>query len=442
MPAGPGWKVAVVTTSVPSLESLAMLEKTIRALIALEYPHDTWVLDEENDDRMRELCRKLGANYFSRRNLPQYRDETGTFQYPSKHGNYNAWFYQIGFDRYDIITTFDPDHIPEANFLQEVLGYFEDPRIGYVQVAQAYYNQKASFIAQGAAEETYSYYSCIQMGSYRMGFPILVGCHNTHRVNALKELGGFPCHDAEDLFLTLLYRSRDWHGVYIPKILARGLTPVDWSGYLGQQRRWARSVLDIKFRIYPKLLGRFSLSTRIMSFLHGINYVHRSMIICLSVILMGFMLGSGIAPRVISQATVPRLGVLCAVLQLCEFYRQRFYLDWRNEWGLHWRVAVLNWGKWPYMLLAAFDVLLNREVPYAVTRKVKGKRGEWMLMWPNMAIIALMCIAWTLGMILHNKPVSSAVRVMAAAVVMISLALVMTERMNFPEPYDENFGLR
>ena len=48
-----------------------------------------------------------------------------------------------------MIAAFDPDHVPEAEFLSAVLGYFDDPSVGYVQAAQAYYNQAASFIARG-----------------------------------------------------------------------------------------------------------------------------------------------------------------------------------------------------------------------------------------------------------------------------------------------------
>src|SRR5919198_2931070 len=36
-----GWKVAAVTTFVPGVEPLEMLEETVQALIALDYPHDT-----------------------------------------------------------------------------------------------------------------------------------------------------------------------------------------------------------------------------------------------------------------------------------------------------------------------------------------------------------------------------------------------------------------
>ena len=181
----PGWKVGVATTFVPGAESIEMLEETLRALVALNYPHDTWVLDEGNDIRVISLCTELGAFHFSRKESPHYQTDDGTFRARSKHGNYNAWLHEVGFERYEIIAAFDPDHVPEPAFLSEVLGYFNDPQVGYVQAAQAYYNQQASFIARGAAEETYGYYSSTQMFAFAMGYPVVTGCHNTHRVAAL-----------------------------------------------------------------------------------------------------------------------------------------------------------------------------------------------------------------------------------------------------------------
>jgi cellulose synthase (UDP-forming) len=70
------------------------------------------------------------------------------------------------------------------------------------QAAQAYYNQEASFIARGAAAETYGYYSSIQMFSFAVGYPVVTGCHNTHRVTAVKQVRGLPAHDADDLLIT------------------------------------------------------------------------------------------------------------------------------------------------------------------------------------------------------------------------------------------------
>lgn len=439
MLARPGWRVAVVTTLVPGAEPPEMLEQTLTAMIGLDYPHDTWVLDEEDNDEVKRICQRLGAHHYSRKQRPHYQTEGGTFQHRSKHGNYNAWLYDIGFDRYDIITAFDPDHVPQANFLSRVLGYFDNTDVGYVQAAQVYYNQKASFIARGAAEETYAYYSSVQMASYGMGYPIIIGCHNTHRVKALKEVGGFASHDADDLLITLLYRSRGWQGVYVPEILARGLTPVDWNGYLTQQRRWARSVLDIKLRIYHKVSDSLSLKPRLMSLLHGLNYLHKSFVIFIGLLLTLFILATGSVPTIVSFVVVPKVAALALVLLLCDFYRQRFYLDWRTEWGLHWRVALLHLAKWPYTLLALCEVMLNRRAPYALTPKVKGASRRHMLLWPHLTVALLVSASWLIGTA-SGSIAASSLHILAAVIVVISIALPLSELIQLPAPYDRELA--
>ncbi len=408
--ARPDWKVGVVTTFVPDVEPIEMLEKTVKALVDLDYPHDTWVLDEGDDAQVKALCTKLGARHFSRKHFPHYRTEEGIFQVNSKHGNYNAWLYEIGFSQYDILATFDPDHIPDRTFLLQVLGYFEDPKVGYVQVPQAYYNQEASFIARGAAEETYGYYSSTQMASYGLGslrpdkipdyceMPQIIGCHNTHRVAALKQVGGFAPHHADDLLITIFYWISGWRGIYVPQILARGLTPVDWDSYLTQQRRWARSILDIKFRVYPKLEKGVALRRHLINFLHGFNYLHKSLVIFASLLLLAFMLATGSTPRVLSFSFFPKLVLLGATLQLCAFYRQRFYLDWRHEWGWHWRAGLLQFAKWPYVLFALYDVIRGRRVPYVITKKIPRRLQSQRRLWPHRIMMICLGVAWSIGM--------------------------------------------
>jgi cellulose synthase (UDP-forming) len=434
-----GLKVAVATTFVPGGESLEMLEQTVQALVKLDYPHDTWVLDEADDERVKALCLKLGAIHFSRQNVPKYLTEDGIFKCGTKYGNYNAWFHEIGFDSYEIITTFDPDHIPASNFLSSVIGYFEDPKVAYVQVAQSYYNQKASFIARGAAEETYEYYSVIQMASYGMGYPIIVGSHNTHRVAALKQVGGFSAHDADDLMLTLNYRAFGWQGVYIPKILSKGLTPVDWSGYLGQQRRWARSVLDIKLRRYFEFSSNLSAGSRLMSILHGLNFLHRAILVLLALVLASFMLATGSTPNIVSYMTIQKLGILWLALQGCEFYRQRFYLDPVNEKGVHWRTALLQYGKWPWFILALLDVLLGRQIPYVLTGKAQSEPTRHFLLPPNLLIILSLCGAWFVGHSL-GVTVPPLVYLFAAGFVVASIVLIWTELRDFPAPYSKELA--
>ncbi|MCA1704890.1 MAG: glycosyltransferase, partial [Actinobacteria bacterium] len=140
MEPSPGAKVGVATTFVPGLESIEMLEETLCALVSMQYPHETWVLDEGDSPEVKALCRRLGVRHFSRKDRSSYQTESGIFAARTKHGNYNAWLTEFGYSAYDIIVAFDPDHVPHRRFLLEVLGYFDDPRIGYVQAPHFYHN--------------------------------------------------------------------------------------------------------------------------------------------------------------------------------------------------------------------------------------------------------------------------------------------------------------
>ena len=429
-----GWHVAVATTFVPGAESLEMLEDTVKALVAMAYPHDTWVLDEGDDGEVNALCTRLGARHFSRKPFAHYQTSRGPFQARSKHGNYNAWLEACGLAPYNILVNFDPDHVPEPTFLHQVLGYFDDPRVGYVQAAQAYYNQRASFIARGAAEETYAYYSVTQMASYAMGLPIVTGCHTAHRVEALQEVGGFAPHDADDLLITYHYRAAGWQGVYVPKILARGLTPVDWAGHLTQQRRWARSVLDIKLKRYPTFAGRLSPGACLLGGLHGLYYL-QGLTAGMGVGLLAYLLASGHVPQLFVDGTLWRWLGLQAVLWVVESYRQRFFLDRRREWGLHWRAGLLRWAKWPYVGLALLEVLRGRRHAYGITRKVRTSATSAMVVRAHLPVVLLLGLAW-LTSVIRWGAIPAALHLWTAGLVVATFAMMWTERGAFPAPYD------
>lgn len=422
----PGWRVGVATTVVPSAEPLAMLERTVRALLALEYPHDTWVLDEGDDDQVKDLCRKLGVKHFSRRGIERYQTESGPYQSASKHGNYNAWFTEVGFDTYDIIAAFDADHVPEPGLLLQVLGYFNDSTVGYVQLPQAYYNKSSSLVAHGAAEETYAYHACTQPTAFALGHPIIIGGHSTHRTAALKQIGGFGAHAADDLLTTLMYRERGWRGIYVPKVLARGLTPADWNTYLVQQLRWAKSVLDIKLNHFSKHAYNLPRKERWARFLHGLNFVEGGITNFLFLLLLAVMLVTGQSPGVVSFATFSVLLSLVVVSLGCEFFRQRFYLEPETERGVPWRAILIRYAKWPFLFWAYCTVIKGGPIRYTLTLKSPTPKRNLLLFWPHAAVIVVISVCWTVGIITraNNNP---ALHFLASVIVFGSAGLILTE---------------
>ncbi|HEX3722375.1 MAG TPA: hypothetical protein VHV31_06270, partial [Nitrolancea sp.] len=64
----PGLRIAVLTTIVPSKEPIELAAVTLDAMRRLDYDGqvDVWVLDEDDDPRVRALATSLGVHHFSR----------------------------------------------------------------------------------------------------------------------------------------------------------------------------------------------------------------------------------------------------------------------------------------------------------------------------------------------------------------------------------------
>jgi cellulose synthase (UDP-forming) len=427
-------RVGVATTFVPGAESLEMLEETVQALVAMSYPHETWVLDEGDDPTVRAICDLYDARHFTRRYTPAYNTDSGRFARATKYGNYNAWLAEIGFDLYDVIVSFDPDHAPVRAFLERVLGFFCDSDVGYVQAAQVYYNQSASFIARGAAEETYTYYSSLQMTSFALSYPIVTGCHNAHRTSALREIGGFPAHEADDLLMTIGYGAAGYRGVYVPEVLARGITPVDWGGYLGQQRRWARSVMDVKLWQLPRYWRRLSLRARLAGMVHGLHYLY-PLTTVLGIALLVYLLVSGAMIPLLGLGGAARIAGVALALLLGDAYRQRFFIDRRRELGVHWRSSVLRFAKWPALLLGLADALRRKKPHYLLTPKAQTKSRRSPYLWPHAVVAGILAACWAVGFVRGADPQLGS-QLIAGVTAAISLLVFMSGRSRFPAPYD------
>jgi cellulose synthase/poly-beta-1,6-N-acetylglucosamine synthase-like glycosyltransferase len=430
------YRVGVATTFVPGTEPLAMLEMTVTALVAMSFPHDTWVLDEGDDPVVRAMCLRLGAKHFTRKHDPKYQVDQGTFERNTKHGNYNAWLDAEGYSSYDVIVGFDPDHIPDREFLNASLGYLDDPNVGYVQLPQVYYNQCSSFIARGAAEETYAYFSATQMSSYTAGFPIITGCHHVHRATALRQVGGFAAHDADDLLITLLYRAAGHQGVYVPEVHARGLAPASWPSYLQQQLRWSRAVVDIKLRAFPKMAGQLPAGTRLMSLLHGFYYMQEGVIGVVTFLLLVYFLLTATLPTFLSGSLVQNLAVVALTLTAIDSYRQKFFLQPEREQGLHLRARFLRAAKWPYLFFGLMDAVTGRKRPYTITPKVKMGRSRTPATWPHLLIAAALALSWLLGSLRGHHP-PTLLAVVTLGKIGLALSIVWTESWDTPEPFDE-----
>jgi len=381
-----GLRVAVFTTSSPG-EPLAMFEKTLAACARIRYPHTTYLLDDTNDSRFREVAGRHGAVWLELRGISG-----------AKAGKINRALACTG---EDFILVLDPDHIPFPEFLDRVLGHFQDRRVGFVQVSQAYYNQGRSFTAAGAAEQTYAFYGPGLMGLYGHSASVAIGANCTFRRAALASIGGHGIGLAEDLVTAIRLHAAGWRSIYVPEVVSRGLVPEDLGSLYRQQLKWSRGVYEVAFSEMPRLFRLLSWRQRLSYLAIGTYYLF-GFTTALYLIFPYLYLWTGLQPANMRfgeflTAVVPVAGLGVAIYVLM----QRWLCDPATERGLHWRGLVLKWACWPVVLAGSVLAILRAEVPYIPTAK-EAARGKFIkLAWPQLLLLGVFAV--TVARIVYSR---------------------------------------
>lgn len=107
-------------------EDLSILRMTILGALNVQYPHETWVLDDGRRPALHQLCEAMHVHYLTR---PDNKFH--------KAGNINAALTQTNGE---FIAIFDADQIPFPGFIDQTLGYFVDEKVAFVQTPQEFYN--------------------------------------------------------------------------------------------------------------------------------------------------------------------------------------------------------------------------------------------------------------------------------------------------------------
>jgi cellulose synthase (UDP-forming) len=211
-----------------------------------------WVLDDGNDDAMRDLAARHGVGYIRR------DEHTG-----AKAGNIN---HALGLTDAPFIAVFDSDHVADPRFLEATLGYMDDPKMAFVQTPQYYANASSGRIQAASWAQQALFFGAIARGKDGLGAVFCCGTNVLFRREAFESVGGFPTNSlTEDFELSIHLHERGWHSAYVPDVLSRGLGPEDMASYVSQQLRWARGCLSglpraMKAKLPLRLKAQYLLS--------------------------------------------------------------------------------------------------------------------------------------------------------------------------------------
>jgi hypothetical protein len=370
---GRGLRVAFITTLVPKSEPLELLHRILPALIAVDYKHDTWLLDEGNSEGAKAICKQYGVKYFTRRGLERYNTKGGQFAMKTKGGNHNAWYDAHG-HQYDVVAQIDTDFIPNEDFLIKTLGYFSDPEVGFVGTPQIYGNTDRSFVARGAAEQSYSFYGPILQGLYGRNMTMLIGANHVIRVAALKDVNYYGAHLTEDLLTGMMLHSKRWKSVYVPEALASGEGPETWMAFFNQQMRWAFGSMHILFNHSPKLLKKMTWEQRRYYFMMLQHYFTGVAMMAGTVLLLLNLL-FGIATASMGLNVMFYYVSLIVWQLFISTWLQRFNILPEKEKGLMLPGKVVCVASWPIYFLAFVGVVRGKHLTFKVTPKGNGQES-------------------------------------------------------------------
>ena len=158
-------------------EPVELVMETALAARDIEWPHETWVLDDGARDEMREAAEAAGIGYLTR--SADWADRPRH----AKAGNLNnALFATTG----EFLLILDADQVPAPEILHRTLGWFRDPEVALVQTPQWFHNVDDADVLGSQAP---LFYGPIQQGKDGWNAAFFCGSNAVLRREALMQLG-------------------------------------------------------------------------------------------------------------------------------------------------------------------------------------------------------------------------------------------------------------
>ena len=227
-----------------------MVIATLNALANLDYPnYEVLMIDDNTTDptlwRPVELhCKKLGFKFYHLENWPGFK--SGALNFATSKTDHEA----------EIIGIVDSDYIVEPNYLRELVGFFEDDNVAFVQTPQDYrdFNKQDRYLL--ACYHAYQYFFKLSMASRneRNGI-IFTGTMGLIRKDVLQGVGGWDewCI-TEDAEISLKILNLGYESIFVDKTYGRGLMPLNFESLKKQRFRWAFGGMQVMRLHWKKLL--------------------------------------------------------------------------------------------------------------------------------------------------------------------------------------------
>src|SRR5438128_140073 len=243
-----------ITVQLPLFNEMYVVERLLKAITEIDYPRDRieiQVLDDSTDET-RKIAEAAVAKYAQEGFEIHYihrSDRTGFKAGALANGLKTA--------KSELFAIFDADFVPKPDCLRKLVDFFTDPLVACAQMRWSHINGNYNLLTRLQTIMLDGHFVVEQTTRNRTGgFFNFNGTAGIWRRNAIAMSGGWQ-HDTltEDTDLSFRAQLMGWKFVYLLDEEAPAEVPVEINAFKAQQRRWAKGVLQVWFKLYKRIWG-------------------------------------------------------------------------------------------------------------------------------------------------------------------------------------------
>ena len=369
-----------VSLQVPAYnEPLEVVEATLRKLAKMNYPNfEVLLIDNNTPDEatwrpLETLCRELGPNFkcLHLDKWPGY-----------KSGALNFALTQTAPDA-EIIAIIDADYQVQPNYLSELVPYFTDPRLAFLQTPQDYRDYKGNPFLE-ACYDAYKYFFEVSMPSRNEHNAIIFcGTMGLIRKSVVQEIGGWDewCI-TEDAEASLRILKLGYKSIYIDQAYGHGVMPLNFEGLKKQRFRWCFGGIQVLRKHWESLMpwatwvdptNQLTASQRYYYLLSSLQWFNElitlgfTMLLLISSIAIMLGWGAGVRPLAGAIAVVPLVFLILGLGRFLWALRYRLKLGWMRALRAMGSFFSLSW----VVTLASIQGLVQPRGVFLRTSKSK-----------------------------------------------------------------------
>ncbi len=219
-------------------EPINLIERNIKKCKKIDYKETkkhVYVADDGKREDVKKLCDKYEVKYISRKDNKN-----------AKAGNLNNVLKKT---KSPFLLFLDCDMAPNKTILKDMINYFDDENVGFVQAPQSYenpdiYQYKLRLYNTIPSDQNY-FFNIHQCSNNNINAVIFCGTNAIARREVLEKIGGFATGVLTEDFATgMLIQNEGYKGIYINKEEAVGYQENNLSGFIKQRSRWQRGCIQ------------------------------------------------------------------------------------------------------------------------------------------------------------------------------------------------------